>query len=94
MASYYRRLGFPVPPSVSLYDGRASLPADPRTLVTFLGTHAGGPAADHSFAAFSIIIDPRTYQFLGLKHWDPTGKTIMGIAVLQQALVSGPGIRP
>jgi hypothetical protein len=33
-------------------------------------------------------------KFLGLKHWDSTGTTVTGTAVLRQALVSGPGVRP
>lgn len=39
-----------------------------------------------------IILDPRTYQFMS---WDgPSADGSQGIAVLAQALVSGPGVRP
>jgi len=48
--------------------------------------------ATHGWLA--VIVNPRTYQLLGLKAWDSTGRTIMGPAVLRQQPVSGPGIRP
>ncbi len=157
VTGYYRAVKFPVPPAVTIYAARASLPADPRALVAYLGRRAGGPAAGRAFEAFgiigdwlaydvpspalaaelyraladvpgvtidknavdtagrrgvaftlpypqqngdltygwqAIIVNPRTYQFLGLKSWDSTGKTITGTAVLRQAPVSGPGVRP
>lgn len=42
----------------------------------------------------AIIVNPRTYRFLGLKSWDSSGKAVTGTAVLREALVSGPGVRP
>jgi hypothetical protein len=160
VAGYYGKLKFPVPPWVSIYAARASLPADPSALVIRLGSiglFAGKTTADRAFNAFGIIsqwlgyfvpspaltaelyqaladlpgvridknavdidgrhgvgfamsyprdtgdltrgwqeiiLNPGTYQFLGLKHWDSTGTTVTGTAVLRQALVSGPGVRP
>jgi hypothetical protein len=39
-----------------------------------------------------IVIDPRSYQFMG---WDSrSADAVYGDAVLVQALVSGPGVRP
>jgi hypothetical protein len=158
VAAYYGRIKFPPPQAVTDYSARASLPADPRALVTRLGSYLGGAAEDRAYGTFEIIgqwlafyfpgpaltaelyraladipgvradrhavttdgqpgvgftlplpthtqhdlihgwtqiiISPKTYQFLGLKSWDSTSRSIMGTSLLRETLVSGPGVLP
>lgn len=48
---------------------------------------ATGPAARF---ALEIVVNPRTYQFMGFQRLGQPN----GVAVVRQALVSGPGVRP
>jgi hypothetical protein len=41
-----------------------------------------------------IVVNPRTYQFMGWNAWDSFSKITSGSTVVGEAFVSGPGVRP